>query len=95
MKKIYYTIGEVAELLGERQSTLRYWESEFEELSPRRSDGGRRLYSESDIELLRRIKYFLHEMKFSIKGAKKRLMKKTSDIDLIERLERIKKILER
>ncbi|MCK4421809.1 MerR family transcriptional regulator [candidate division WOR-3 bacterium] len=94
MKKLYYSIREVSELLKEKQSTLRFWEKEFEELSPRRTAGGRRLYSESDIKLLERIQYFLHEAGFSIEGARRSLLGKEPGIGILERLENIKKILE-
>jgi DNA-binding transcriptional MerR regulator len=94
MKRIYYSIGEVSELLGEKQSTLRYWESEFSELSPRRSSGGRRIYTESDVKLLKRIQYYLHKVKYSIEGARRHFKQREPEIDIIDNLERIKRILE-
>ena len=94
MKKIYYSIGEVSEILREKQSTLRYWEKEFNELSPRRSSGGRRLYTERDVKLLKRIQHFLHEAKYSIEGARRCFKKKEPETDILERLEKIKRILE-
>ena len=94
MKKIYYTIGEVADILGEKQSTLRYWEKEFKLLTPRRSSGGRRLYTEQEINLLKKIQYFLHEAKYSIEGARRRFNKRSPDSDILDKLEKIRKILE-
>jgi len=94
VKKIYYSIGEVAELLQEKQSTLRYWEKEFNELKPRRSSGGRRLYTEQDINLLKKIQYFLHEAKYSIEGARRCFNKRSPESNILERLENIKRILE-
>jgi DNA-binding transcriptional MerR regulator len=94
VKKIYYTIGEVSELLGEKQSTLRYWEKEFKLLTPRRSSGGRRLYTEQDINLLKKIQYFLHEAKYSIEGARRCFNEKSTESNILERLENIKRILE-
>jgi DNA-binding transcriptional MerR regulator len=94
MKKMFYTIKEISELLDENESTLRFWEGEFKELRPRRSSGGKRLYSESDIKLLKKIKYLLRERKFSIEGAREHMIGKTEDLDLIERLEEVKRALE-
>jgi len=94
LKKIYYTIGEVADILREKQSTLRYWEKEFKLLTPRRSSGGRRLYTEQDMNLLKKIQYFLHEAKYSIEGARRRFKKKSPDSNILDRLVKIKNILE-
>lgn len=94
MKKMFYTIKEMSDLLEENESTLRFWEGEFKELRPRRSSGGKRLYSESDIKLLKKIKYLLRERKLSIEGAREHLGGKTEDLDLIERLEEVKRVLE-
>jgi DNA-binding transcriptional MerR regulator len=94
MKKMFYTIKETSKLLNENESTLRFWEGEFKELRPRRSSGGKRLYSEADIELLKKIKYLLREKKVSIEGAKEHLSGKTDELDLIGRLEEVKRVLE-
>jgi DNA-binding transcriptional MerR regulator len=94
MKKMFYTIKEVSELVDENESTLRFWEGEFKDIKPRRSAGGKRLYADSDIELLRKIKYLLRERKFSIEGAKEHLEGKTEELDLLEKLEEVKRLLE-
>ena len=94
MKKMFYTIKEISKLLDENESTLRFWEGEFKELRPRRSSGGKRLYSEDDIKLLKKIKYLLRERKLSIEGAREQMTGKTEELDLIERLEEVKRVLE-
>ena len=94
MKKMFYTIKEISKLLDENESTLRFWEGEFKELRPRRSSGGKRLYSEDDIKLLEKIKYLLRERKFSIEGAKEHMSGKAEELDLIGRLEEVKRVLE-
>jgi DNA-binding transcriptional MerR regulator len=94
MKKMFYTIKEISKLLDENESTLRFWEGEFKELRPRRSSGGKRLYSEDDIKLLEKIKYLLRERKFSIEGAKDHMSGKTEELDIIGKLEEVKRILE-
>lgn len=71
--KLYFKIGEVSELLGVEPYVLRYWESEFTVLSPKKSGTGHRLYRRKDVELLLRIKCLLYEKKFTIEGARQRL----------------------
>ena len=71
----YKTIGEVSKLLKIPQHILRFWEESFAQVSPLKRKGGRRLYSENDINLLRRIKILLNEEGYSIKGVKNYLSK--------------------
>src|ERR1043166_5697070 len=71
--KLYFKIGEVSELLGVEPYVLRYWESEFPVLSPKKSGTGHRLYRRKDVELLLRIKHLLYEKKFTIEGARQTL----------------------
>ena len=71
--KLYFKIGEVAELLGVEPYVLRYWESEFSVLSPKKSGTGHRLYRRKDVELLLRIKHLLYEKRFTIEGARQTL----------------------
>jgi DNA-binding transcriptional MerR regulator len=71
--KLYFKIGEVSDLLGVEPYVLRYWESEFPVLSPKKSGTGHRLYRRKDVELLLRIKYLLYEKKFTIEGARQTL----------------------
>src|ERR1700760_3537613 len=71
--KLYFKIGEVSELLGVEPYVLRYWETEFTVLSPKKSGTGHRLYRRKDVELLLRIKHLLYEKKFTIEGARQRL----------------------
>lgn len=71
--KLYFKIGEVSELLGVEPYVLRYWETEFTVLSPKKSGTGHRLYRRKDVELLLRIKHLLYEKKFTIEGARQLL----------------------
>ncbi|HEX3879478.1 MAG TPA: MerR family transcriptional regulator [Bryobacteraceae bacterium] len=71
--KLYFKIGEVSELLGVEPYVLRYWETEFNALSPKKSGTGHRLYRRKDVELLLRIKHLLYDKKFTIEGARQRL----------------------
>ena len=71
--KLYFKIGEVSELLGVEAYVLRYWETEFPVLSPKKSGTGHRLYRRKDVELLLRIKHLLYDKKFTIEGARQNL----------------------
>ena len=73
MKKHYYTIGEVGNLLELKPYVIRYWESEFSQLRPRKDDGRIRKYSEENILLLKKIKDMLYMQKFTIEGARQKL----------------------
>lgn len=71
--KLYFKIGEVAELLGVEPYVLRYWETEFSQLAPKKSGTGHRLYRRKDVELLLRIKHLLYEKRYTIEGARQSL----------------------
>ncbi len=71
--KLYFKIGEVSELLGVEAYVLRYWETEFSALAPKKSGAGHRLYRRKDVELLLRIKHLLYEKRFTIEGARQTL----------------------
>lgn len=71
VKEKTYRIGEAAELLNLKTHVLRFWESEFPQLAPLRTDKGQRLYTESHLALLRRIRQLLHEQGMTIEGARR------------------------
>jgi DNA-binding transcriptional MerR regulator len=71
--KLYFKIGEVSELLGVEPYVLRFWETEFPVLQPKKSGTGHRLYRRKDVELLLRIKHLLYEKRFTIEGARQSL----------------------
>lgn len=75
-QKLYYTIGEVSEMFDVNQSLLRYWESEFKTIKPKRSPKGTRYYSQKDIEEIKLVHYLLRERKLKIEGAKQVLKNK-------------------
>ncbi len=72
-KKLYYKIGEACKILEIQPYVLRYWETEFPFLSPNKSKSGQRVYSDREIEVIRRIKELLYEEGYTIAGAKKKL----------------------
>jgi|SRR5579871_1910230 len=71
--KLYFKIGEVSEIVGVEPYVLRYWETEFARLAPKKSGTGHRLYRRKDVELLIRIKHLLYEKRFTIEGARQTL----------------------
>jgi DNA-binding transcriptional MerR regulator len=72
-EKLYYRIGEVAEILKVNTSVLRFWETQFAVLAPRKTRTGQRLYSSSELDLLKEIKNLLYVEKLTIVGAIARL----------------------
>jgi DNA-binding transcriptional MerR regulator len=71
--KLYFRIGEVSKLVGVKAYVLRYWETEFPSLGPKKSGTGQRLYRRKDVEALLEIKRLLYEKRFTIEGARKAL----------------------
>lgn len=69
--KLYFRIGEVARLAGIKPYVLRFWESEFPGLGPKKSGTGHRLYRRKDVEMVLEIKHLLYEKRFTIEGARK------------------------
>jgi DNA-binding transcriptional MerR regulator len=72
-KRLYYKIGEACKALGIQPYVLRYWETEFPALAPSKSRSGQRVYSEKEMEIIRRIKDLLYGEGYTIAGAKKKL----------------------
>jgi DNA-binding transcriptional MerR regulator len=71
--KRYFRIGEASRIIGVEPYVLRYWESEFPQLRPRRADSNQRTYQRKDLETLFQIKKLLYVEKMTIQGAKRRL----------------------
>ncbi|MBS1618282.1 MAG: MerR family transcriptional regulator [Bacteroidetes bacterium] len=98
IEKLYYTIGEVSEMLGLNASQIRYWETEFGELRPKKDRKGNRLFTKEDIETIRLIHHLVKEKGFTIEGAKAKLKGGTDDamkkMKLIESLKKLRGFLE-
>ena len=98
IKKKYFTIGEVANNLNLSTSQIRFWETEFDELNPKKNSKGSRKFTEKDINVLKTIQSLLKNKKFTIDGAKK-IIKKEINInysgneDIIEKLNTVKEKL--
>lgn len=74
-----YSIGEIEELTGVKAHILRYWEEVIPSIAPRKDLGGRRLYSQRDLDIILRLKYLIYEKKFTIEGARDFII---SDMDV-------------
>jgi len=78
-KKVYYSIGEVCELTGLKPHVLRYWETQFEVLSPTKNRAGNRVYRSKEIEVVLLVKHLLYGEKYTIEGANKKLLEMRKD----------------
>src|SRR6266581_7423671 len=78
--KLYFRIGEVARLAGIKPYVLRFWETEFSGLVPKKSGTGQRLYRRKDVELVLEIKRLLYDKRYTIEGARKFLDSRSREI---------------
>jgi DNA-binding transcriptional MerR regulator len=97
IEKIYYTIGEVAELFEVNPSLIRFWESEFDILSPQKNKKGNRLFTKKDLNNIRIIYHLVKEKGYTLQGARDRIKGNKEDVEkqveIIDSLERIKSFL--
>ena len=78
--KLYFKIGEVSQISGLPSHVLRFWESEFKKIKPRRTASGQRSYTQKDVAMILEIKHLLYEKKFTIEGARKYLNSRTRSV---------------
>ena len=77
--KLYFKIGEVSKIAGVPTHVLRFWETEFPRINPRRTDSGQRLYTRKEVELVLEIKTLLYQRRFTIDGARQHLRRRSGD----------------
>ena len=77
--KLYFRIGEVSRIAQVPSSVLRFWESQFPRIRPKRTEAGQRLYRKNDVALILTIKHLLYDRQFTIKGARQYLQSTTTD----------------
>lgn len=93
LNKRYYKISEVSEILGIPESTLRFWETKFSVLKPRRNSGGTRFYTPNDIDKIRMVHYLVKEKKLRIEAAQEMLRNNSSGVSRrFEAIQRLKDI---
>ncbi|MBF88332.1 MAG: transcriptional regulator [Candidatus Marinimicrobia bacterium] len=73
VEKLYYSISEVSDITDLKQYVLRYWETEFTQLRPKKNKAGNRVYKQSDIDIVLAIKKLLYTEKYTIEGARDKL----------------------
>ena len=97
IEKVYYSIGEVAEMIDVTPSSIRYWESNFKELAPRTNAKGTRYFTKEDIETVKLINYLVKERGLTIKGAQQKLSDNKAETvnnwEIVRRLQEIKEEL--
>ena len=94
IEKIVFSIGEVAEMIGENTSLVRYWENQFDALKPKKNKKGTRLFSKKDIETVKLIHYLVKVRGLTIKGAKQKLKENRDEtlnnFEIAKRLQNIR-----
>lgn len=97
IEKLYYSIGEVADIFKVNTSLIRFWEKEFDIIKPRKNKKGNRLFTAEDIENFHIIYHLVKERGMTLKGAKKKLKENKEDtlhnFEVISKLENIKAVL--
>ena len=95
--KLYYSIGEVSQMCGITETTLRYWEREIPQLKPKKAGRNIRQYTKEDVELIKLIQHLLKERGMTLEGVRKRLSKNkeaaSKDAEVVERLRGIRQKL--
>lgn len=95
--KLYYSIGEVAELFEVNPSLIRYWEKEFDILKPAKNRKGNRVYTKEDLDQLRIIYHLVKEKGYTLQGARDKISQNRGDVardmEIIQTLNRLKEFL--
>ena len=97
IEKIFYSIGEVSEMIGENQSLIRYWENHFDPLKPHKNKKGTRLFTKEDIETIKLIHHLVKERGMTIKGARQKLKdnreETINNFEIVQRLQDVRRQL--
>ncbi len=94
LTKLYYSIGEVADMFGVNASLIRFWEKEFDHIKPKKNSKGNRMFTKSDIQNFEKIYELVKKNGYTLEGAKRKLNAKQEiprlHLDVMEKLEKIK-----
>lgn len=97
IEKLYYSIGEVADMFEVNVSLVRFWEKEFDILKPKKNKKGNRMFTTKDVDNLKIIYHLVKERGYTLEGAKKKLKENKEDtinnIEIVNRLKDIRKFL--
>ena len=98
LTKLYYTIGEVADMFDVNTSLIRYWEKEFKQIKPKKNKKGNRLFRPKDVKTFQVIYHMVKIKGFTLDGAKQQLKEDyktySDEAEVIRRLEAMKKLLD-
>jgi DNA-binding transcriptional MerR regulator len=98
IEKVYYTIGEVAELFEVNTSLIRFWEKEFDILKPQKNKKGNRLFTKQDLDNLRIIYHLVKERGYTLQGAREKMRQNREDVvdkvAMIDALTRVRNFLQ-
>ena len=96
-EKLYYTMGEVAEIFKVNQSLIRFWEKEFDTIKPFKNKKGNRFYTQEDIDHLALINHLVKERGLTLKGAKAKIKENKDEVEhnyeIVQKLQEIKQYL--
>ena len=94
IEKVIFTIGEVAEMIGENTSLIRYWENQFDALKPQKNKKGNRLFTKDDIDLVKLIHHLVRERRLTLKRAKQKLKENRDEtihnFEIVKRLQNVR-----
>lgn len=97
VEKLYYSIGEVANMFGVNTSLIRFWEKNFDIIKPKKNKKGNRLFTKSDIQNFKIIYHLVKEQRLTLEGTRKKLSENKQDtinnFEAIESLKRVKEML--
>lgn len=97
VEKLYYTIGEVADMFNVNTSLIRYWEKEFDIIKPKKNKKGNRLFTQKDIDNFHIIYHLVKERGMTLKGAQKKMKENKEEeeynFEIVKSLEQIKEML--
>jgi DNA-binding transcriptional MerR regulator len=82
--RLYYSISEVSDMIGVKPHVLRYWETQFRMLRPKKGRGGARMYRKRDVEILFEVKQLLYDHRFTIAGARRKILDDRGSKEQIE-----------
>jgi DNA-binding transcriptional MerR regulator len=98
VQKLYYSIGEVAEMFGVNASLIRFWEKEFDIIKPKKNNKGNRMFSQTDVVNIKLIFHLVKERGFTLEGAKRKIKDNKEDsvnnMEVVESLRKVKAFLE-
>ena len=86
-EKYYYSIGEVSKMFNVNSSLIRFWEKEFKQITPKKTESGKRKFTKKDVEVIHSIYHLVKEKGFTLAGAKENLKNKNNSVSKLDEIE--------